>query len=107
MNEIEDKIDELFDDLEDSKIYKDYLSVKKQLNDNSEIMDLIKEIKRYQKIYVNEKDKKVKTKIDEMYNKLNSYPIYISYIEIKEELENTLKMISDTFSNYFKDILEL
>lgn len=107
MNEIEDKIDELFDDLENSKLYKDYLSVKKQLNDNNEIMNLIKEIKRFQKIYVNKKDKNIKIKIDEMYDNLNSYPIYVSYIEIKDELENTLKLISDTFSNYFKDILEL
>lgn len=107
MNEIEDKIDELFDYLEDSSLYKDYLSVKKQLNDNSEIMNLIKEIKRFQKIYVNKKDKNIKIKIDEMYDNLNSYPIYVSYIEIKDELENTLKLISDTFSNYFKDILEL
>ena len=107
MNNIESKIDELFDELEDSKLYKDYVKVKESLENNSEIMDLINEIKRYQKISANNKDESVDGKIKELYDELNSYPLYQSYLIIKEELEEKLFMIKNIFENTFNDMLSL
>lgn len=107
MNNIESKIDELFDELEDSKLYKDYVKVKEKLENNSEIMDLINEIKRYQKIEANNKDKSVDEKIKSLYDELNHYPLYQSYLIIKEELEDELFMIKDAFEKCFKDMLKL
>lgn len=107
MNNIENKIDDLFDELEKSKLYNDYIKVKKQLEFNDEIMNLISEIKRYQKISANNVDKSVDDKLKELKLKLESYPIYQSYLNIKEDLENELFEIKDTFEKYFKDILKL
>lgn len=107
MNDITKKIDILFDELEKTDTYKDYISVKSQLENNKDIKKIIEDIKRYQKIVVNNKDKSVENKLKELYKKLDDYPIYQSYLEKKEDLEYELKMISDTFSSYFEKLLKL
>ncbi len=105
MNEIKDEISLLFSDLKMSKLYKDYVKVKENLKNNSEITTLIKNIKRMQKIATNNKDVKIEKDLKKMYDKLYSIPLYQSYLIIKEELEETLYMISDNFDKYFKSIL--
>ena len=107
MNSVQDKINSLFDELEDSNLYKDYLRVKKQLESNKKIMDLINKIKRYQKISVNNKDDKIEKELEDMHNKLDNYPIYQSYKIIKDELEYQLKEISFSLSSYFEELLKL
>ena len=47
MNDIEEKIDELFDDFEKSKLYKDYLRVQDKMANDEEIMSIINEIKKF------------------------------------------------------------
>lgn len=105
MNEIKDEISLLFSDLKMSKLYKDYVKVKENLKNNSEITTLIKDIKRMQKIATNNKDVKIEKDLKKMYDKLYSIPLYQSYLIIKEELEENLYMISDNFDKYFKSIL--
>ena len=100
-------IDELFNYIESSKLYNDYINVREKLKNNEEIMNLIKEIKRYQKIATNNKDSSVEMKLKELYSKLNSYPLYNSYLLIKEELEEKMLMIRDVFDKYFYDLLKI
>ena len=107
MKIIENKIDNLFNELEQSDLYKNYKKIKHQLEDNIEIMNLIQEIKRYQKIGTNNKDNSVEDKIKELNKKLESYPLYQSYLIIKEELEQELFQIKEVFEKYFHDILKL
>ena len=47
MSDIEEKIDELFDDFEESKLYKDYLSVQDKISKDKEIISVINEIKKF------------------------------------------------------------
>lgn len=107
MYNIKKDIDGLFETIEDSKIYKEYLSVKKQLSKNTEIMKIIEEIKRYQKILVNNKDKIIEKELSKLYDKLNSYPIYQSYLDVLEELNNELTNIKILFENYFRFTLKI
>ena len=107
MNNIEKEIDNLFNELESSNLYKNYKKVKKQLEDNTEIKQLLNEIKRLQKIVVNEKDKQVELELKKLYKTLDNYPLYQSYLSIKEELEEELQNISFTLNSYFKDILDI
>ena len=46
MDNIKKEIDELFDEIEKSKLYQDYISIKKQMSNNEEILSVIEEIKR-------------------------------------------------------------
>ncbi len=107
MNDFESKIDELFNDFERTDLYKRYLSVKSKMQNNKEIMDLIKEIKRLQKIATNNEDEVIEKHIKELYTKLDEYPLYQSYLIIKDELEEELFRIKDPLDKYFKDILNL
>ena len=107
MDKIKEEIDKLFAEIKNSTLYKDYISAKKQLEENSEIMDIIKEIKRLQKIATNNNDNIIEKDIKNLYMKLVEYPLYQSYCILKEELENKLFNISNSFSNYFSDILKL
>ncbi len=107
MNDIQMEINKLFDDIEKSSLYKNYLSVKNQLHKNKEIICLIEEIKRYQKIAANNKDSMIERKIEELYLKLESYPLYQSYLIIKEDLNQELFQIKEIFNKYFNDILKL
>lgn len=100
-------IDELFNYIESSKLYNDYVNVRKKLKSNEEIMNLIKEIKRYQKIATNNKDCSVEMKLKELYKQLHAYPLYSSYLLIKDELEENMLMIRDMFDKYFYDLLKI
>ena len=107
MNNIKKDIDNLFDKITKEDIYKNYISSKKQLNNNKEIIEIINKIKEYQVKITNNYSDKLEAEIKELYNKLNSYPLYQSYIEYKEELNNMLANITKEFNLYFEDILEL
>ena len=107
MDNIKNDIDKLFNKIEESNLYKNYLSVKEQLVKNEEIMNLINEIKRYQKILVNNKDEKLEKELKKLYDMLNNYPIYQSYLEILEELNGELTTIKNVFENFLKSILEI
>ncbi len=107
MNKIKENIDELFCDLKEKEVYKNYVSVKKQLEENEEISNIINDIRRLQKIVTNNKDANVEIELKKLYDKLNSYPIYQSYLSIKEELEEELFNIKEPLEKYFNDILKL
>ncbi len=107
MDNIKKEIDELFNEFENSKLYQDYLNIKKQLNNNNEILNLIEEIKRLQKIIVNTNDLSIETKLNDLSKQLKSYPIYQNYIDIINRINDELYIISDEFDKYFRKILEL
>ena len=107
MDDIAKNIDDLFDSFENSKLYKDFVSAKKQLESNEEIMNIIKKIKRLQKIATNNKDEVAEKEIKDLYIKLESYPLYQSYLIIKESVQNELFQVKEQFDKYFKNILNL
>lgn len=107
MNEIDKDIDDLFDSFEESKLYKDFVRVKKQLESNEEIMNIITKIKRLQKIATNNKDEVVEKEIRDLYKKLESYPLYQSYLIIKDLVQDELFGVKEQFDSYFKEILSL
>ena len=107
MNNIENKIDELFNDFQKQDIYKKYLSVKDKLKNNKEIMNLINEIKRIQKILANNKDYTLQKELKKLYDKLNNYPLYQSYMIIKDDVEQSLYEIKEQFEKYFNEILKI
>lgn len=107
MDDISNEIDNLFDSFENSKLYKDFVNVKKQLESNEEIMNIITRIKRLQKIATNNKDEMVEKEIKDLYKKLESYPLYQSYLIIKDLVQDELFGVKEQFDSYFKEILSL
>lgn len=107
MSDIEEKINELFDELKNKEIYLNYIKAKEQLKSNNEVTNIINKIKRLQKICTNNDDPKLEDEIKKLYDALNSYPIYQSYLNLKDLLNEELIIIKCQFENYFKDILKL
>lgn len=107
MDDIALDINNLFDSFENSKLYKDFVNAKKQLESNEEIMDIITKIKRLQKIATNNKDEMVEKEIRDLYKKLESYPLYQSYLIIKDLVQDELFGVKEQFDSYFKEILSL
>ena len=107
MNKIKKDIDNLFEEIKKTHTYKNYLLSKEQLNVNEEIIDIINRIKKYQVKITKKYSDDLELELKELYDKLNSYPLYQSYLEYKEELNNMIANITKEFNLYFEDILEL
>lgn len=101
-NVLED-IDELINCIRNSDKYKRFLIVKKQLENDKDIIKKINEIKNIQKRIVklkaNNKDyKNEKKQIDEILLSLDEYPIYNEYNYLLEDLNYEM--------NYIKEFIE-
>ena len=105
------KIEELFNTIENTKEYIEYNEIKELLINDEEIMNLIKEIQKLQKkatheeasqqtIY-HETDKLIQEKI----NNLNSYSLYHEFITKKENLNDILAFVTNTINKYLEDII--
>lgn len=105
MNDIKKDIEDLFNEFEKSKLYNDYLAAKEKLEQNEEIMKVIKRIKELQKIATKTKNENVEQQIKDLYSKLDSYPLYQSYLILKDEIEEKLFFLKNQFDKYFNNIL--
>lgn len=106
---IENKIDELFQAINESKEYKAYQNIGEVLEQDKEINDLIKEIKTLQQKSVrleeqeNEEYKEIDKEIDELVKKLNSKPIYQEYMKRMNELNDVLAMSSNQIEKFINN----
>lgn len=108
---MENKIDELFETIQNSQEYIEYKKIQELLKNDIEINNLIENIKELQKKstkleYDNnseykEIDKEIKNKI----TKLNSYPIYIEYKNKMNELNDILAMSSNMIEKYIEEVV--
>jgi len=102
------KLDELISLIKNTPNYKRYEELKNIMSNNSEIMNIIKDIKKIEQSIVkkeyNKLDyKKEEQKLLELKNKLNEYPIYLEYSYLQEDLNNDFqnikKIIEDSINN--------
>lgn len=91
------------------KMSDDYLmcmSIKRQMEDNKELINLINEVKKLQKKYVrSEFDSKIKEELDELEKKLNNIPIYNVYLSHLEKVNEMISYVKDSLNDYFYQLL--
>jgi len=103
---IENKIDELFDAINESEEYQAYLKIGKVLDQDEEINKLVKEIKELQQQSVkleeegNIEYKEIDKIIDEKVKLLNSKPIYQEYLRRMNEFNDIIAMSSNQIEKY-------
>ena len=103
LSNVIDDVDSLVESIKNSDKYKRYLIVKEEISNNSDIMEKIDSIKKYQQKIVKLKSKKEtykeeQTQIDNILKELDSYPIYTEYNYLVEDLNYEL--------SYIKNIIE-
>ena len=106
---INSSISELFNTIENSKLYKDYKKMADILNRDSEIKEIIDEIKKLEKkaTYLESIGDNKYLEIDEIIkekaNILNNKQVYIEYLEKMEEFNNELAISSNMINKYISE----
>ena len=106
---IDNKIEELFNTIEDSKEYQEYKKIESILDKDKSIKKLIEEIKALQQESVrleyekNEYYKVIDKEIDKKAKELNDKPVYQEYLTKMSELNDILSMSSKMIEDYIED----
>ncbi len=101
--EIDEKIDEIINEIETSDIYQKYLSLKEKIKENKELMMMINKVRLMQKDVLHQKAKE--SELEELINELNNHPLYREYNNTLYEINNTYGIIENSLNNYFEKIL--
>ena len=110
LNDIEKDIDDLVSSIKESDKYKRYILVRDKIKEDKDIMDRINKVKSIQKEIVNlkYKGKDYKDKdleIDNILKELKSYPIYLEYDYLVEDLNYMLKYIKESIEDEINKIV--
>lgn len=103
---INEKIDELFQAIQESKEYKAYQNIGSVLDNDKEIKKLVSEIKELQQKSVrleeagNEEYKEIDKLIYEKVSLLNSKPVYQEYLRRINEFNDILSSSSNQIEKY-------
>ena len=110
LSDIEPLIDDLVSSIKDSDKYKRYILVRDKVKEDKDIMTRINKIKSLQKEIVNlkYKNKEYKDKdleIESILKELNSYPIYLEYDYLVEDLNYEIKYIKESIEDEINKIV--
>ena len=103
----------LYNSINNSTEYKEYLEINNILKEDKKINNLINEIKSLQKEAVklesegNTKYKEIDKEIDTLVKKLNSIPKYIEYKDKLKKFNNVLKVSSTLIEDYIDDKISI
>ena len=105
MVELNNRVDELITYIKDSNEYKKCISLKKQMDENDYIKDLVARIKKLQKEYIKNNDFKIKEELDKLTTELNEIPVYYVYNQNLEKVNEMILYVKDSLNNYFDELL--
>lgn len=94
------KLEEVITVIKDSKDYQECIKLKEKMKKNVELMQLIDTLKTLQKEYV-KNGYQDKEKLEEVENKLYEIPIYVTYIEYLEKVNQMISYVEDDLNDYF------
>ena len=100
-------IDEVINCIINSPEYIECLDIKKKMDNNTEIIDMIKQVKLLQKKYLRTNSLEVKEKLDELESKLNEIPIYYIYNKKLEIVNEKINYVKDELNDYFDKLLNI
>ena len=106
---INESIEELFNSINNSDEYKEYLKMQKDLYNNRELMDLIEEIKSLEKKAVkleysgDDKYKEVDKEIEKNTKELNANAYYAEYLSKLNKFNAALLTSSSLIEEYIND----
>lgn len=105
VNQLDKALDEVINCIILDDDYKKLLDIKKQMNNNKELLNLIDEIKSLQKKYVNSDKDEDLEEVKKLEEKLNSIPIYVIYGQYLERVNEKINLVKDELNDYFYKVL--
>lgn len=102
MEELNKAIDEVISCITESSEYKNCILLKKQMDSNEEIVELVDEIKKIQKDYIKSNyNNDLKKELDSKVKKLESIPIYNIYLNNLDVVNSKIDLVKDELNDYF------
>ena len=98
-------INEVVSVITESDEFKECIELKKRMDENSDIKELVDTIKKLQKKYVQTMDDSVKEELDKVQEKLDSIPLYDSYQKKLAEVNQKIEIIKDELNDYFYKVV--
>ena len=102
-NKIIDKVNEIINLIESSPDYKKYISLKNQMSQNPELMELINKVRVLQKDVIHHM--KSQEELKKLTDELDNHPLYREYNNTLWELNNTYAIVENSINKYFQDKL--
>ncbi len=104
--ELKEKVEEIVKYIQESDSYKNYIQYKGKLNENKELLEEIKNIKKNQQMLI--KNPKLKKECEERIQKsldiLNNDVIYIQYLAYQDDVNNMLNIFENKINKYFEEV---
>ena len=108
MENFYNNLDDLINYIKNTIEYKKCLELKSRMSSNSDINSLIINIKDLQKKYIKSNyDLNIKLELDRLNEELNNIPIYITYRENLEKVNQMISYVNDELTDYFYKVLNI
>ena len=108
MENFYNNLEELIDYIKNTIEYKKCLELKSKMRSNSDINSLIENIKNLQKKYIKSNyDSDIKLELDKLNDELNNIPLYITYSENLEKVNQMISYVNDELTDYFYKIFNI
>ena len=106
MEKLNSELDKLINYINNTKEYKLCIKLKKQMDGNDEVKKLISEVKKLQKKYIkSDYDDSIKKELEKKNEELSSIPIYVTYNQTLEKVNEMLEYVKDNLNDYFDNLL--
>jgi cell fate (sporulation/competence/biofilm development) regulator YlbF (YheA/YmcA/DUF963 family) len=106
--ETKESLEDLINYIKSTDDYKKVIELKKEIDKDKELKQLISEVKKIQKEYVRSNfDDKVKEKLDIELNLLNSNKLFVTYTYHLDKVNDMIKLVKDELNNYFYEITNI
>ena len=105
MEELNNRVDELIDYIRNSNEYQKCISLKKQMDENDYIKELVNKIKRLQKEYIKNNSIATRDELDRLTTELNEIPVYYIYNQNLERINQKINYVKDSLNDYFDELL--
>lgn len=105
VNQLNQAIKEVVNCITESSEYEECLKIKEKMKNNSEINELISRIKSLQKKYVRYQDEDIKVELEKLEERLNEIPIYATYKQNLDVVNQKINYVNDELNDYFYKLL--
>ncbi len=106
MEKLDKALEDVILEIKNSNDYLKCIELKKKMDNNKELTDLVEKVKKLQKKYVNSNyDSKIKEELDLVNSKLNDIPLYVMYLQYLEKVNGKIEFVKDSLNDYFYKLL--